>query len=288
MIDPVVDIEWLERHRDKVVLADVRWYLTGPPGRELYERGHIPGAVFVSLDDALAAPADPLEGRHPLPAPERFANALAEIGIGSEDTVVAYDDDGGVIAARLVWMLRALRSSAALLDGGLSAWTAPLRGGSEARSPARFTARPWPSRLLASIEDAAVLAARARSVADPGLVGRGPEGVLLDARDHSRYAGREPDPVDPRSGHIPGARSLPARQNVGADGLILGPSELRQRFASVGVQAGTRVVSYCGSGVTACHNLLMLERAGLGPGRLYAGSWSQWSRDPDRPVETEP
>jgi thiosulfate/3-mercaptopyruvate sulfurtransferase len=288
MIDPVVSIEWLERRRDEVVLADVRWYLTGPPGREVYERGHIPGAVFVSLDGALAEPADPHEGRHPLPAPERFASALAKIGIGSEDTVVAYDDDGGVIAARLVWMLRALRSSAALLDGGLSAWAGPLRGGSEPRSPAVFTAKPWPADLLASVDDAAALAVHARSAADPGQLRRGTGAVLLDARDRSRYAGGEPDPVDPRSGHIPGARSLPARQNVGADGLTLSPSELRQRFARVGVEAGTRVVSYCGSGVTACHNLLMLERAGLGPGRLYAGSWSQWSRDPDRPVETEP
>jgi thiosulfate/3-mercaptopyruvate sulfurtransferase len=288
MIDPVVDIEWLERHRDEVALADVRWYLTGPPGREAYERGHIPGAVFVSLDDALAEPADPNEGRHPLPAPERFASALAEIGIGGEDTVVAYDDDGGVIAARLVWMLRALGSSAALLDGGLSAWTGSLRGGSEARSPARFTAKPWPLEMLASIGDVAALAARARPAADAGQVRGGPEVVLLDARDLPRYAGGEPDPVDPRAGHIPGARSLPARQNVGADGLTLSPSELRQRFRGVGVQTGTRVVSYCGSGVTACHNLLMLERAGLGPGRLYAGSWSQWSRDPDRPVETQP
>jgi thiosulfate/3-mercaptopyruvate sulfurtransferase len=285
VIEPIVDIEWLQRHRGEVVLADVRWYLAGPRGRDVHEHGHIPGAVFVDLNEVLSEPSDPRKGRHPLPRPERFAGALAEVGIGDADTVVAYDDDGGVIAARLVWMLRALGSSAALLDGGLAAWPEPLSAGVEVRPTASFTPKPWPPELLASIDDVAALAGRTRAggAVDPAVLGA--DEVLLDARDHSRYAGG-PDPVDPRSGHIPGARNLPARENTRADGCALTPNELRERFASVGVRPGTRVVSYCGSGVTACHNLLMLERAGLEPGRLYAGSWSQWSRDPSRPLET--
>ena len=271
VIDPVLDIDWLAVHRADVVLADVRWYLGGPPGGEAYARGHIPGAVFVGLDSVLSAPAGPDTGRHPLPEPVRFAAAMEEVGIGDRDTVIAYDDEGGVIASRLVWMLRSLGSEAALLDGGIAAWTGPLQSGREARPRARFVPRPWPSDLIAPIEEVATLDGRE---------------VLIDARDRSRYAGAEPDPIDPRSGHIPGAHSLPARENTRPDGLTLSPQELRERFAAVGAIPGAGVVVYCGSGVSACHDLLMLERAGLAPGRLYVGSWSQWSRDQARPIAT--
>jgi thiosulfate/3-mercaptopyruvate sulfurtransferase len=194
MIAPFVDAGWLASHRDEVVLADVRWYLDGRSGHAEFEAGHLPGAVFVDLERWLAAPGDPRHGRHPLPEPEVFAEGMRRAGIGDESTVVAYDDAGGVVAARLVWMLRATGHEAALLDGGIGA-------GGEARetgpgdpvepTAARFTTRPWPPERLAGIDE----------LHDAGR-------VLLDARDRERYAG-EVEPVDPRPGHIPGARSAP-------------------------------------------------------------------------------
>jgi len=268
MIAPVVDAAWTAAHLDEVVLADVRWYLDGRSGREAYDRGHLPGAVFVELDDWLAAPASPEEGRHPLPDPEVFARGMASLGIGDADTVVAYDDLGGTVAARLVWMLRVTGRSAALLDGGIGAWDGPLETAASERPPAAFSARSWPPEALASADDAA-----------------DPANAVIDARQHERYVGAGPDPVDPRPGHVPGARSLPAVDNVGGEGRLLDRDELRRRFAAAGADGSRPVVSYCGSGVTACHNLVLLEHLGLPPGRLYAGSWSQWSHS-DRPAAT--
>src|SRR5215218_10671673 len=155
MIAPVVDAAWTAAHLDEVVLADVRWYLDGRPGRAEYDRGHLPGAVFVELEDWLAAPASAEAGRHPLPEPEVFARGMGELGIGDGDTVVAYDDQGGVIAARLVWMLRATGHAAALLDGGLAAWDGALKTDAVRLPPATFTARPWPADRLADAGDAA-------------------------------------------------------------------------------------------------------------------------------------
>ena len=255
---PVVDAAWVAAHRDEVVLADVRWYLDGRSGRAAYAGGHLPGAVFVDLDADLAAP----------PGPAAFAATMGRLGIGDADTVVAYDDAGGVVAARLVWMLRATGHPAALLDGGIAAWDGPLETASSARPSAVFTAAPWPPERLAAAEDAADAV-----------------NVVLDARASERYAGIE-EPVDPRAGHIPGARSVPCRENVGPDGRLLPVEALRRRLAAAGVDAATPVVSYCGSGVNACHTLLVLEHAGLGPGRLYPGSWSEWSADAARPAET--
>jgi thiosulfate/3-mercaptopyruvate sulfurtransferase len=268
VIPPFVDAAWLEEHRDGVALADVRWYLDGRSGREAYDGGHLPGAAFVDLDAWLARPAGAAEGRHPLPEPKVFAEGMASLGIGDEDTVVAYDDAGGVTAARLVWMLRVTGHAAALLDGGLAAYDGPLERHTPPRPRASFTARPWPAERLAGMDDAADAAH-----------------VVLDARDRARFLGGE-DPVDPRPGHIPGARSLPCREHLDERGRLLAPAELRRRFEAAGVSESSAVVSYCGSGVTACHNLLAIEHAGLGHGRLYPGSWSQWSRDPSRPVET--
>lgn len=267
MIDPVVDLGWLQAHAGDVVLADVRWYLDGRSGRAAYERGHLPGAVFIDLDTALAAPASPAEGRHPLPDPEVFAAAMSAAGIGDATTVVAYDDAGGVIAARLVWLLRAVGREAALLDGGLLVYGGELATDSTPPSPAVFSRREWPADRLATLEDAVA-------------GGR----VVLDARDAPRFRG-DTEPVDPRAGHIPGARNLPCRENVTADGRFLPVADLRERFASAGATEGAEVISYCGSGVTACHNLIALEHAGLGRGRLYPGSWSQYSAT-DRPAAT--
>lgn len=260
MIAPFVDAGWLAEHRGEVVVADVRWYLDGRSGRAEFEAGHLPGAVFVDLDRQLAAPARPEAGRHPLPDPEVFAQGMSEAGIGDDSTVVAYDDVGGVVAARLVWMLRVLGVEAALLDGGLAG---PLETGPGAPRRARFTARPWPADRLAGIDEL-------------------DQAILLDARDRNRYSG-EFEPVDPRPGHIPGARNLPARETLDADGRLRPAAELRAQLAEAGVRPGSEVVASCGSGVNACHTLLVLEALGVAGARLFPGSYSQWSHS-DRPV----
>lgn len=267
---PVVDARWLKASRDRVVVVDVRWYLDGRSGLAAYEQGHIAGAIFCDLDRDLAAPPSPEAGRHPLPGAEAFASAMSALGIGDGEVVVAYDDAGGTVAARLVWMLRALGHPAALLDGGLAAWPEPLETEAHSRPAARFTARPWPASGLASQEE----------VAGGGTF------VVVDARAGERYRG-EVEPIDPRAGHIPGAVSLPTAGHVDPGSKrFLPPEELRRRFEAVGVGVGTEVVAYCGSGVNACHELIALEVAGLGPGRLYVGSWSQWSADDSRPAAT--
>jgi thiosulfate/3-mercaptopyruvate sulfurtransferase len=271
MIAPFVDTDWLREHRDQVVLADVRWYLDGRSGRAAYEVGHIPGAVFVDLDTVLSEPHDDAShGRHPMPTPERFADGLAQLGIGDDDVVVAYDDCGGIIASRLVWLLRITGHDAALLDGGLQAWPqADLQPDYPRPRPrATFTPVLWPPERFAEIDEVATTT-----------------DALIDARDRARFGGG-PDSVDPRSGHIPGALSVPTRDHLDPDFRLKSPEKLRVAFAQAGIEPGTPVISYCGSGVSACHNLLAMERAGLGPGRLYPGSWSEWSRDPGRPVAT--
>jgi thiosulfate/3-mercaptopyruvate sulfurtransferase len=260
---------WLAAHRDEVVVADVRWYLDGRSGRAAHEGGHLPGAVFVDLDAVLAGPPSPAAGRHPLPDPADFAAGLAGVGIGDGSTVVAYDDAAGTVAARLVWLLRAIGHEAALLDGGLAAWEGPLEPGPVTPPPAVFTPTPWPGGRLAGIDEAAT----AR--------------VLVDARAPERFRGDE-EPVDPRAGHVPGAVNLPTRGNLDDDGRFLPPEALRDRYAAAGVGPGAGAVVGCGSGVTACHDLLALERAGVHDARLWPGSWSQWSADPDRPVATGP
>jgi thiosulfate/3-mercaptopyruvate sulfurtransferase len=268
VIPPVVDLAWVQQNRSALVLADVRWYLDARSGRAAYDAGHLPGAVFVDVDDDLAAHGRPGDGRHPLPTPEHFADRMAALGIGDDDTVVAYDDGGGVVAARLVWMLRVTGHDAALLDGGLAAYDGPLERDAPRRRRASFAPRPWPADRLAGVDDAV----------DPG-------NLVIDARDPARYRG-DVEPVDPRAGHIPGAVNLACRANLDESGRFLPRDDLRRKFEAVGVGDGTPVVSYCGSGVNACHNLLALEHAGLGAGRLYPGSWSHYCADPARPVAT--
>lgn len=262
-MDPIVSPEWLDSHLDEVVLADVRWYLDGRSGRDAYRAGHLPGAVWIDLDQVLAAPPSPALGRHPMPSPEVFARGLGHAGIGDGAQVVAYDDSGGMAAGRLVWMLRILGEQVALLDGGLGAWTGPLDDGEVRRPPAQFTPRPWPAGLLASADEAAAAPARGA--------------LLLDARAPERYRG-EIEPIDARPGHVPGALNAPFAGNLDpSTGRFLPAAQLRQRYEAFGVTPGREVVVYCGSGVSACHDLLALEAAGFEPtrARLYAGSWSQ-------------
>ena len=250
------------------VLCDVRWYLDGRSGLEAYESGHLPGAVFVDLDEDLTGPPGPEEGRHPLPSAAAFARSMGELGIGPDDTVVAYDDSGGMSAGRLVWMLRVLGQQAALLDGGVAAWDGPLEARSTVRTPVDVAVRPWPDRAFVDIDEVAAGA---------------DDRVLLDARAPERFRG-EVEPVDPRAGHVPGALNAPFTANL-ADGRFRPADELAEGYRALGVRDGADVVVYCGSGVSACHDLLAMEHAGLGRGRLYVGSWSQWSHT-DRPAAT--
>ncbi|UGS37916.1 Putative thiosulfate sulfurtransferase SseB [Capillimicrobium parvum] len=252
------------------MVADVRWYLDGRSGRAAYDAGHIPGAVWVDLDTVLAGPPSPERGRHPLPDPERFAAGLAALGVGDDDTVVAYDDAGGSVAARLVWLLRAIGGRAAVLDGGLAAWPGALETAPARRPPAARAVVAWPADRLAE----------AGEVAAAGV-------PVLDARAPERYRG-ETEPIDPRPGHIPGAANVPWASTLDEAGRFRPAETLQSQFAAAGVRPGAAEapIAYCGSGVTACHVLLALEAAGLGPGRLYPGSWSQWSANPERPVAT--
>ena len=270
IFEPVVSAAWLADHigLPDLAVVDVRWYLDGRSGRAAYDNGHIPGAVFVDLDRDLSSPPSPQGGRHPLPSPGAFAAAMGRCGVGDSTRVVAYDDAGGVIAARLWWMLDALGHPASVLDGGIGAWAAgELATGADDPVPAEFSAAPWPTARLIDADGVAALTASCT--------------VILDARSADRYA--HGGPVDPRPGHIPGARSAPATDNL-ADGRFRAPQELGEHYRGLGA-ADRDVVAYCGSGVTACADLLALRRAGLPDGRLFAGSWSAWGADPTRPAE---
>lgn len=276
---PLVFSSWLTEHLDDpgVVVVDVRWYLDGRSGEAAYDAGHIPGAVFIDVDQDLSGSAVAGPGRHPLPSPERFAEVMERCGIGDDTAVVAYDDAGGSIAARLWWMLKVTGHEAGVLDGGISAWTGELSLDLPPSStgPVRFTARPWPTDSVVDV--LAVDAAR-----------RTGDVVILDARSAERYRG-EPNPIDQRLGHIPGAVSAPWSDNIDPEtGRLRSTGDLRARFTRLGVRADRPAVCHCGSGITACHNLLALEVARLNGGRLYPGSWSDWAADPDRPAVTGP
>ncbi|WP_330333108.1 sulfurtransferase [Streptomyces sp. NBC_00536] len=258
------------------VLLDVRWQLGGPDLRAAYESGHLPGAVYVDLDHELAGPAGS-GGRHPLPDPEAFGAVMRRAGVSAQAPVVVYDGGQGWAAARAWWLLRWTgHGDVRVLDGGLAAWTAA--GGAvtaEAVAPAEGDFKPNPgAEGGAGLLDADGAAALARA------------GVLLDARAGERYRG-DVEPIDRVGGHIPGAVSAPTSENVGADGLFLAPDVLRERFAGLGAGGSAPVGVYCGSGVSGAHEVLALEVAGIGAA-LYAGSWSEWSSDPTRPVATGP
>ncbi|WP_240110495.1 sulfurtransferase [Streptomyces sp. MUM 203J] len=255
---------------DAPVLLDVRWELGGPPGRPAYEAGHLPGAVYVDLDSALAGPPG-AGGRHPLPDLEVFGAAMRAAGVSAGARVVAYDGGQGWAAARAWWLLRwAGHPDVRVLDGGLAAWRGPLS--TEIPAPVAGGFRPRPGAL--PLLDADGAAALARS------------GLLLDARAGERYRG-EVEPIDPVAGHIPGAASAPTNENVGRDGRFLTPEALAARFKELGATDASEVGVYCGSGVSGAHEVLALAVAGI-RAALYAGSWSEWSRNPGRPVATGP
>lgn len=247
---------------DEVRVVDVRWYLDGRSGRAAYEAGHIPGAVWLDIDTDLSDPPSAAAGRHPLPTPERFAAALGRIGVAAGQPVVAYDDAGGSIAARLWWLLHVLGEPVAVLDGGLGAYPGELTRTEPALRPVDRAPRPWPADRFVTADDLA-----------------GTDAAVYDARTAERYAHGDPA-IDPRPGHVPGARSAPWAGNLDDAGRFRPAAQLRERFAT------DAAVAYCGSGVTACHDLLAMELAGVRRTALYPGSWSQWGADPSRPAET--
>lgn len=258
-------------------ILDLRHQLVDPGyGERAYHAGHIPGARFLHCDRDLSGPCTGRNGRHPLPDARRFAARLAEEGVGPGVQVVAYDDSQGMIAGRLWWLLRWLgHREVAVLDGGLAAWQEGGWGLESAPLPPR-PALPWNPRLEDMVVDAAAVAER---------IGRR-GGVLVDARSPDRYRG-ENETLDPVGGHIPGAVNRFFRDNLAPNGRFKAAEVLRAEWLAVLAGADcTEVVHQCGSGVSACHNILAMELAGLAGSRLYAGSWSEWCADPARPVET--
>ncbi len=255
------------------VLLDVRWALGDDRGQEKYLAGHLPGAIFVDLETELAGPPSIAAGRHPLPSLQRLQVSVRSWGIRSDSPVVVYDDSGGTAAARAWWLLRwGGVVDVRLLDGGLSAWA---RAGGELESG---DVVPEPGDV--------VLTGGGLPVIDADDAGALPKrgGVLLDARAAERFRG-EVEPVDPRAGHVPGATSAPTTGNLAGEGVFLPAAALVERFAALGVRPGKRVAVYCGSGVTAAHEVAALAIVGV-EAALWPGSWSQWSADPARQVAT--
>lgn len=263
----------------KWVVVDCRFRLGDPGfGRQAWQASTIAGAVFADLEADLSGPIVPgVTGRHPLPDPDELAVTLGRLGIDQNTQVVVFDQGGGALAARLWWMLRWLgHDTVAVLDGGFEAWTAggnPVAPGDPlSRSSAYFA--PHPRRDL-HVTAAAVLGSR-----DDGRI------VVLDARAADRYRGQN-ESIDPVAGHVPGARSAPHAGNLGPDGRFLPAAELRARYeALLEGNPATQAICYCGSGVTACHDILAMAHAELGLARLYPGSWSEWITDPARPIAT--
>lgn len=259
-------------------IIDCRFALDDPQyGKRSYEQAHIPGAVYLDLEADLSGPVIPGQtGRHPLPQPEQLVQRLRAAGVSNDSEVVLYDDGPGAFAARAWWLLAWLgkRSGVYLLDGGLKAWCAaggPMSSEPAVVAPGTFEGTPDNSLLI----DARQLLA---DLQQPGL-------TLLDARALPRFLG-EQEPIDPVAGHIPGAHCVPFSGNLGEDGRFLSPQGLEERFRPlVATTSAERLVAYCGSGVTACHNLFALCLAGHPLAKLYAGSWSEWITDPQRPVE---
>jgi thiosulfate/3-mercaptopyruvate sulfurtransferase len=266
-------------HADGWVIVDCRYDLADESwGREQYRASHIPGAVYASLGEDLAGPRTGGNGRHPVPSTDALAATFGRLGISGGRQVIAYDQDSGMYASRLWWSLRYLGHDAvALLDGGWARWTRerrPSAAGDVHRPPVMFAAAPRPGILVGVLDVAA-------HIGDGSM-------LLVDARAPERFEGRS-EPIDRAAGHIPGAANHHYKTNLVEDGTMRPPDALRQAFGEALNGRDPRdAVMYCGSGVTACHNLLALEHAGLGGARLYAGSWSEWSSDPSRPTEKGP
>jgi thiosulfate/3-mercaptopyruvate sulfurtransferase len=267
---PLVSVDWLAEHLHDpdLRIIDFRWTLAGGSGADKYAAGHIPGAVFVDMDEVTGEGP----GRHPLPSREQFESAMRRAGVDDAMRVAVYDEIGGSVASRLWFLLRFFGHEAqAVVDGGIMSWGGALEKETPAPSPGDFHAKePDRSQVL-----------------DFDAVRKLNDVPLLDSRLGERYRG-EVEPVDPKPGHIPGALSAPYPENLDSNGRFLPPEKLRERFKKLGVKKGKGAVVYCGSGVNATHNLLAMALAGIDDVRLYNGSWSDWSRRDDAPVATGP
>ena len=278
-MNALVEVEQLAATLDdpELVVIDCRFDLLDPDaGRSQYAEAHIPGARYASLDDDLAREPGLQDGRHPLPSPDDFAARLEALGVSNSSVVVAYDEGAGAIAARLWWMLRWLgHERVAVLNGGLARWQASALPVTDRSTP--FERGSFvPERVNA---DWIVSASELEESLKTG-------NIVLDARAAPRYRG-EHEPIDPVAGHISGAENLPFTECLADDGRLLPPPELRTVFANaMRGRHADHVIAMCGSGVTACHLLLAMNRAGIGDGRLYVGSWSEWIRNPQRPIAT--
>ena len=280
MFHTLVSSDTLAAHLDGPwVIVDCRFDLKHESwGREQYHAGHMPGAVYASLSKDLSGPVAGTGGRHPMPAPSAIAATFGRLGIGPGTQVVMYDQDNGIFASRMWWMLHYMgHDAAAVVDGGWAKWLRegrPTRSGTEIRPVAVFTGHPREALRL-SVDDVEA------TLGDASV-------LLVDARAPERFEGAS-EPLDRTPGHIPGAVNHFYKRNVTAEGVMLPPERLRQQFADMlGGRSPDQVVMYCGSGVTACQNLLAMEHTGLHGAKLYPGSWSDWSSDPGRPVETGP
>jgi thiosulfate/3-mercaptopyruvate sulfurtransferase len=275
----LIDVDSLAALATPAVLLDCRFDLSEPrAGRQAYAAGHIPGARFADLNLDLASPVTSASGRHPLPRPDVLADFFAAAGIGDETQVIAYDDANGSFAARAWWLLRWLgHPPVAVLDGGVKAWVAAggaVEAGEAPPAPGEtkppFTARLRPETVL--------------TAADVQRALEDPRRLLVDARAAERFAGTV-EPLDRVAGHVPGAVNHPFTANLREDGRFLPAGELRRRWLTrLGGTEPSDAILMCGSGVTACHNILAMTLAGLPGGKLYAGSWSEWIRDPERRV----
>ncbi len=277
MPSPLIDVQTLSEKLDDPswITVDCRFRLTDPAaGRAAYDEGHIPGSRYAHMDDDLAAPVGPDDGRHPLPPAEVFARTLGEWGISNSSTVVVHDDASGAVAARLWWMLRWLGHERVLvLDGGFPAWTAagfPTQSAAPAWEPADFAA--------SEIRDDWVV----RTNDIPGEVALG--AALVDARSRERFSG-EAEPIDPVAGHVPGSVNYPFSDALTSNGFLRPPGDLHEDLRGFTEQP-RGFIAMCGSGVTACHLLLAANAAGLADGRIYIGSWSEWIRDTKRVIAT--
>lgn len=278
---PLVTAAWLAEHASdaSVVIVDVRWYLQGKRGIDAFTAGHVPRARFLDIDRDLSSAAGPgRPGRHPLPSADAFADVLARLGVRAESHVVAYDDAGGAQAARVWWLLRYFgHDIGSVLDGGIQAWT---RAGFALESGEAPPSSHAPRLVLSPRGDMVV------GKAEVAELSRGARGLLLDARAPERFEGKV-EPIDARAGHIPGATNAPFVQNlVEPGGVFRSRQELATHYDALGATNAKPLVAYCGSGVTACHDLLALSIAGRDDALLYEGSWSEWAGDPARPAAT--
>ncbi|MBY9078416.1 sulfurtransferase [Paenibacillus sp. HN-1] len=279
-MDNIVSIRWLlaRMYEPDLVIVDCRFLLSDPEaGRSAYQANHIPGAVYLHLEEQLSAPLGLHGGRHPLPDPEALTEVLGRAGISSDNAVVAYDDQGGSFAARLWWLLRYLgHDRVYVMDQGYSAWKEakfPVTDAQPIRIPATYVPAPRPE-LLASVDEVRLASANAEAASSP---------LLIDSREPRRYAGLE-EPIDAKAGHIPRAVNRFWKDVLDAQGQWKSAEVLKTHFA--GIEPDQEIIVYCGSGVTACPNVLALERAGYKNVKLYAGSWSDWISYEENPVAT--